>query len=66
VGLRWSEAKRFVHPQVGEVGLYCQILLEPDEGQSLLIFTATLGTESYEKLALLTVLGTDRFAVEAD
>jgi hypothetical protein len=32
-------------------------------GQSLLIFTATPGTESHEKLALLTVLGTDQFAV---
>jgi hypothetical protein len=66
VGLRWSEVKRFVHPQVGEMDLYCQILLEPDAGQSLLIFTATPGTGSHEKLALLTVLGTDRFAVEAD
>jgi len=62
VGLRWSEDKRFVHPQVGRLDVYCQLLLEPDQGQSLLIFTATPGTESYEKLALLTVLGTDQFA----
>jgi transcriptional regulator with XRE-family HTH domain len=62
VGLRWSSAKRFVHPEVGRIDLYCQTLLDPDEGQSLLIFTATPGTESYDKLALLTVLGTDRFA----
>ncbi|MET7394031.1 helix-turn-helix transcriptional regulator [Dactylosporangium sp. NPDC005572] len=63
VGLRWSDTKRFVHPQVGRLDLYCQLLLEPDQGQSLLIFTATPGTESREKLVLLTVLGTDRFAV---
>jgi hypothetical protein len=62
VGLRWSETKRFVHPQVGRLDLYCQLLLEPDQGQSLLVFTATPGTESHEKLALLTVLGTDSFA----
>jgi transcriptional regulator with XRE-family HTH domain len=63
VGLRWSDTKRFVHPELGRLDLYCQLLLEPDQGQSLLIFTATPGTESHEKLALLTVLGTDQFAV---
>ncbi|WP_405946218.1 helix-turn-helix transcriptional regulator [Streptomyces prunicolor] len=66
VGLRWSETKRFVHPQVGRLDLYCQLLLEPDQGQSLLIFTATPGTESHQKLALLTVLGTDRFTTDAE
>ncbi|WP_086675092.1 helix-turn-helix transcriptional regulator [Amycolatopsis pretoriensis] len=64
VGLRWSETKRFAHPQVGRLELYCQVLLEPDEGQSLLVFTATPGTESHEKLALLGVLGTESFAAE--
>ncbi|MFG1607811.1 helix-turn-helix transcriptional regulator [Actinoplanes sp. NPDC049265] len=62
VGLRWSDTKRMVHPQVGRLDVYCQLLNEPDQGQSLLIFTATPGTESHEKLALLTVLGTDQFA----
>jgi transcriptional regulator with XRE-family HTH domain len=61
VGLRWSSAKRFVHPEVGRIDLYCQTLLDPDQGQSLLIFTATPGTESHDKLALLTVLGADTF-----
>ena len=66
VGLRWSDTKRFVHPQVGRLDIYCQLLLEPDQGQSLLIFTATPGTESHEKLALLTVLGTDQFAADIE
>ncbi|MEV6481755.1 helix-turn-helix transcriptional regulator [Streptomyces sp. NPDC051576] len=66
VGLRWSETKRFVHPQVGRLDLYCQLLLEPDQGQSLLVFTATPGTEDHVKLALLTVLGTERFAVDTE
>jgi hypothetical protein len=61
VGLRWSNAKRFVHPEVGRIDLYCQTLLDPDQGQSLLIFTATPGTDSHDKLALLTVLGADTF-----
>jgi transcriptional regulator with XRE-family HTH domain len=61
VGLRWSEAKRFVHPQVGRIDLFCQNLQDPDQSQALLIFTATPGTESHEKLALLNVLGTDSF-----
>ncbi|MFJ7213193.1 helix-turn-helix transcriptional regulator [Amycolatopsis sp. NPDC098790] len=64
VGLRWSETKRFAHPRVGRLDLYCQVLLDPDEGQSLLVFTATPGTESHEKLALLSVLGTESFAGE--
>lgn len=63
VGLRWSEAKRFVHPQVGRIDLFCQNLWDPDQSQSLLIFTATPGTDSYDKLALLTVLGTEHFPV---
>ncbi|MFF3755264.1 helix-turn-helix transcriptional regulator [Streptomyces sp. NPDC002018] len=63
VGLHWNSAKRFVHPQVGRIDLFCQNLLDPDQAQSLLIFTATPGTESHDKLALLNVLGTDSFTV---
>lgn len=62
VGVRWSSAKRFQHPQVGALDLYCQTLLDPDQAQSLLIFTATPGTDSHDKLALLAVLGTDTFS----
>ncbi|MGW3109644.1 MmyB family transcriptional regulator [Streptomyces sp. NPDC001100] len=51
-----------VPPEAGRIDLYCQTLLDPDQGQSLLIFTATPGTESHDKLALQTVLGADTFA----
>ncbi|WP_393063388.1 helix-turn-helix transcriptional regulator [Streptomyces sp. LN549] len=61
VGLHWSDTKRFVHPQVGRIDLFCQSLQDPDQSQSLLIFTATPGTDSYDKLALLHVLGADSF-----
>jgi transcriptional regulator with XRE-family HTH domain len=59
VGQRWSNTKRFVHPEVGDLELFCQNLFDVDQSQSLLVFTATPGTESHEKLALLTVLGAD-------
>lgn len=58
VGLRWSDAKRFVHPQLGRLDLHCQTLLDPDQSPSLLVFTAT---QDAEKLDLLAVLGKDRF-----
>jgi hypothetical protein len=63
VGVRWSDAKRFVHPQVGRIDLFCQTLSDLEQSQSLLIFTATPGTENYDKLALLNVLGADSFPI---
>lgn len=61
VGVQRSGAKRFVHPEVGRIDLFCQNLLEPDDHQALLIFTATPGTQDHAKLALISVLGTDLF-----
>jgi len=63
VGVRQSGAKRFVHPQLGRLDLHCQTLLDADQGQFLLVFTATPGSEDADKLALLAVLGTDHFPV---
>ena len=57
VGIRPREIKRYLHPEVGLLELNCQILLDPDESQSLLVYTAVPGSESYEKLALLSVIG---------
>ncbi|WP_440709478.1 helix-turn-helix transcriptional regulator [Herbiconiux sp. YIM B11900] len=57
VGLRYTEEKRFAHPEVGELSLYCQVVYDPDQAQSLLVFTATPGSPSADKLALLVVLG---------
>ncbi|MCW0213554.1 MAG: helix-turn-helix transcriptional regulator [Pseudonocardia sp.] len=57
VGLRHTEPKRIVHPEVGMLVLDCQQLLDPDQSQSLLVFTATPGSESHEKLRLLDVIG---------
>jgi transcriptional regulator with XRE-family HTH domain len=57
VGIRPREIKRYKHPQVGALELNCQILLDPDESHTLLVFTAAPGSESYEKLQLLSVVG---------
>ncbi len=60
IGVRYSHTKRFIHPEVGELELACQGLLDPDQSHSLLVYTAVPGSESYEKLQLLSVVGTQR------
>ncbi|MGY1943618.1 helix-turn-helix transcriptional regulator [Nocardia asiatica] len=57
VGIRPNDVKRFVHPEVGALELNCQSLLDPDQSHRLLVYTAHPGSESYEKLRLLTVIG---------
>ncbi|MEU4624931.1 helix-turn-helix transcriptional regulator [Actinoplanes sp. NPDC023801] len=57
IGIRYAHLKRFVHPDVGALELTCQALLDPDQGHSLLVYTAVPGSESYEKLELLAVIG---------
>ncbi|MGF7234955.1 MAG: helix-turn-helix transcriptional regulator [Frankia sp.] len=57
VGLRRSELKIIQHPEVGALELHCQMLLDVEQSQALLVFTAIPGTESYEKLQLLSVIG---------
>jgi hypothetical protein len=57
VGERPTELKRFQHPEVGELELTCQTLLDPDSGHSLLVYTAVPGSPSAEKLQLLAVIG---------
>lgn len=49
--------KRLQHPEVGIMTVQCQHLLDPDQNQVLLVFTATPGTESSDKLQLLCVIG---------
>ncbi|MET8041972.1 helix-turn-helix transcriptional regulator [Micromonospora sp. NPDC005215] len=49
--------KRFLHPDVGALELHCQTLVDPDQSQTLLVFTAVPGSKSDEKLRLLSVIG---------
>ncbi|WP_250009053.1 helix-turn-helix transcriptional regulator [Actinoplanes sp. M2I2] len=57
VGLRPHDGKNFIHPELGRLKLDCQILLDPVQAHYLHAFTAPPDTESYEKLRLLTVGG---------
>ena len=57
VGIRPREVKHFVHPELGELELTCQTLLDPNQSHALLVYTAIPGSESHEKLQLLSVLG---------
>jgi hypothetical protein len=57
VGLRPREIKHFVHPELGSLELSCQTLVDPTQSHSLLVYTATPGSESHEKLQLLSVIG---------
>ncbi|WP_280897424.1 MULTISPECIES: helix-turn-helix transcriptional regulator [unclassified Streptomyces] len=57
VGIRPHETKRFIHPEVGAMELACQSLVDPDQSHLLLVYTAVPGSESYERLQLLSVIG---------
>jgi MmyB-like transcription regulator ligand binding domain len=58
IGIRPHEVKHFVHPEVGPLELTCQRLVDPDQSHALLVYTAIPGTESHDKLQLLSVIGT--------
>lgn len=57
IGILPKEVKRYQHPVVGLLELNCQILQDPRQSHALLVYTAAAGSESYEKLQLLGVVG---------
>lgn len=57
VGAAHPREKRLRHPEVGDLELRCQFLLDPEQGQTLLVLTAEPGSASAERLRLLSVLG---------
>ena len=57
VAVRRSSTKRFRHPLVGLLELDCEVLLSHEHHQLLIVHTARPGTESYERLQLLRVVG---------
>lgn len=57
IAVRPPETKRFLHPSVGRLDLHCQTLFDPDQSHRLLVYTAVPGSDSYEKLQLLAVMG---------
>ncbi len=58
VGLAPQETKRYLHPELGRMELACQVLLDPEESHRLLVYTAVPGSESHEKLRMLSALAT--------
>lgn len=56
VGIRPPDVKRYRHPDVGRLELNCQILLDPEESHALLVYTATPGADSHDKLQLLSLV----------
>lgn len=56
VGVHPQHVKHFVHPEVGALELHCQTLLDPDQSHRLVVYTAVPGSESHEKLRLLSVI----------
>ncbi|NEB75563.1 helix-turn-helix domain-containing protein [Streptomyces sp. SID14478] len=65
IGIRPSDVKHFVHPEVGAMELNCQTLVDPNQSHLLIVYTATPGSESHEKLQLLSVIGTQELARRA-
>lgn len=56
-----KRAQAHRRPQVGLIEVDCQTLVAEEQGQALLVFTATPGTADHDKLQLLKVIGTQRF-----
>lgn len=58
VGHHAAARKTIDHPQVGAVTLDCDVLTVAGSDLRIMVYTAEPGTEDAERLALLTVLGT--------
>lgn len=53
VGLRPRDVKRIRHPELGTLEVSCQTLVDPDQSHLLMVYTASPGTETHERLGLL-------------
>jgi transcriptional regulator with XRE-family HTH domain len=62
VASRSGTLKRFVHPEVGLLTLDCQVLTAENLTEKLVVFTASPGSEDADRLALLSVIGSQAFA----
>ncbi|HEX7307564.1 helix-turn-helix transcriptional regulator [Lentzea sp.] len=58
VGRHVAARKTIEHPRVGDVTLDCDVMTVAGSDLRIMIYTAEPGTEDAERLALLTVLGT--------
>lgn len=61
VATRTRTMKRFVHPLIGPLTLDCQVLTAENLTERLVVFTASPGSEDADRLALLSVVGSQAF-----
>jgi transcriptional regulator with XRE-family HTH domain len=61
VASRPGTLKHFVHPLVGTLTLDCQVLTSENLTEKLVVFTASPGSEDADRLALLSVIGSQAF-----
>jgi transcriptional regulator with XRE-family HTH domain len=66
VAVRDDQRKTILHPVVGPITLDCQILTAQNPSERLVVFSARPGSEDADKIALLRVIGTQRFAPAAE
>ncbi len=59
---RFDDRKTLLHPELGRIEVDCQALFTEDQSQTLLVLTATPGSDDDAKLRLLDVIGIGRFA----
>lgn len=60
-----SHRKTVEHPQLGALTLDCDSLHVPDSDQVVVVYSAAPGTPEHDQLALLRVIGTERFSTDA-
>ncbi|MBO2465576.1 helix-turn-helix transcriptional regulator [Actinomadura violacea] len=58
IEVRRNGVKRMKHPVVGDLEVFCDVLVVPDRDQKVVLYTAAPGTPSHEALKLLRVVGT--------
>ncbi|HEY4915512.1 MAG TPA: helix-turn-helix transcriptional regulator [Solirubrobacteraceae bacterium] len=66
VASRTGTMKRFLHPLVGPLTLDCQVLTAENVTERLIVFTASPGSEDADRLALLSVVGSQAFPADGN
>ncbi|RCG22351.1 helix-turn-helix domain-containing protein [Streptomyces reniochalinae] len=62
VAVRRRTRMRVLHGELGDLDLDCQVLLAPEGDHRLVLYTPPPGSDTAGRLALLRVIGTERFS----
>jgi transcriptional regulator with XRE-family HTH domain len=62
IEVRRGATKRMRHPVVGDLEVFCDVLVVPDRDQKVVLYTAAPGTPTHEALKLLRVVGTQNLS----